>query len=107
MQAILKVNKGSAYSSFNGHTFRVVRLNSNTITLIGMGWDLLTTEVDFDHTEVLIVDLDNEIRSLESKIVDFKSGLSLNSTSLYISTLRNELDNLQRYCLSNGFEFNY
>lgn len=105
MKAILKTNAESAYSAFNGHTFQVVEFNNSYVSLQGLGFSS-TTLVDFLFTEVLIVDLDMEIRSIESRIADIKAGLVPEAPEPYIDYLHRMRKRLQDYCIANGFEFN-
>lgn len=101
MKAILKT-LNEAYSHLNGHTFRVVDLSSLSITL-EVEYE---SNADFIHTDILIVDLDMEIRSIESKVSDFQKGLVENKSQSYYLNLRRSLGNLHSYCIANGFEFN-
>lgn len=105
MKAILKTKAGSAYSAFNGHTFQVVEFNNSYISLQGLGFSS-TSLVDFTFTEVLIVDLDKENRSIESKIADVKAGLVPEAPEAYADYLLRMRKRLQAYCIANGFEFN-
>lgn len=104
MKAILKTSNED-YSKFNGHTFEVAEFNNSYISLQGMGFDS-TTLVDFTFTGVLIVDLDKENRSIESKIADIKAGLVPDAPEGYIDYLLRMCKRLQDYCIANGFEFN-
>lgn len=57
MQAIVNVSKFNQYSKFNGHTFDVVEILSTVICL-----NINGTRMDFSHTEVILVNLQEIIR---------------------------------------------
>lgn len=57
MKAIVNVNRQSSYSKYNGLTFEVHNLGTKTITLI-----IDSEQVDFSLKEVLIVNLESEIK---------------------------------------------
>lgn len=86
MKAIINVNENSAYAHLNGKTFPAKELMS---TLVAM--DIYGTTVDFQHQEVLIVDLDAEMQSAYDA---FNWGGGNNAT---------KYNNLKNYCTENGF----
>lgn len=102
MQAILKT-PNETFSHLNGHTFWVEDMSSLSVKLSIIGYE---QDLRFALTEILIVDLDNAIRSLESRIRDYKEGLVPNKSESYYLNLKRSLGNLQSYCIANGFEFN-
>lgn len=89
MKAIVKVNKNSSYSRFNGLTFEVKEVLSQQIALfipsLELGKDLTT---DFGHSEVIIVDIENE---LQKAYDNYNWG---SDTRTY--------RNLEAYCIKNG-----
>lgn len=87
MKEILKVDKASAYAKLNGLTFKVSEILSQSISLfIYVPEHGKEVKVDFSHSEVFIVDIQNELQ----KAYDiFNWGLDLRT-----------YPNLQKYCTS-------
>jgi hypothetical protein len=64
MKAIVKVKKSSGYSQYNGRTFQVKEMLSAIIALeMPSQLDIERMDaIDFSYSEVIIVDIDNEIQ---------------------------------------------
>jgi hypothetical protein len=64
MKAIVKVKKASGYSQYNGRTFEVKEILSSIIALsIPSQLDIeRMNTIDFSYSEVIIVDIDDEIQ---------------------------------------------
>lgn len=61
MKAIINVNKNSSYAMYNGFTFDIKEVFSNTLDLNVYG-----TTTNFSFTEILIVDINEEIEKLQN-----------------------------------------
>jgi CYTH domain-containing protein len=62
MKAIINVNKESAYAKYNGHTFEVKEFLSTVAGIKIPHEEFAEVTADFSHTEVLIVDLQEELQ---------------------------------------------
>jgi len=62
MKAIINVNKESAYAKFNGHTFEVKEVLSTAVGIKLSHEEFGEVTADFTHTEVFIVDLQEELQ---------------------------------------------
>lgn len=99
MKAIVNVNKKSAYAKYNGLTFEVESVLSQQVALaVPNAITNRIDSVDFGHSEVLIVDIKQELT--QAKI------------NLDIKVMRNQpcgfeqliLDNLHSYCKKNKIQ---
>jgi hypothetical protein len=89
MKAIINVPKGSSYANRNGLTFDVFEILSKVVVL-----DIEGITTDFSFKEVLIVDIQEEVKNYTNT-----SGLSKNDERIFF--------NLLAYQQSNGiFPYN-
>lgn len=61
MKAIIITKTGNYKNKF-GHTFEVVELNQSFVSLKGANDEFPTSQVDFVHKEVIIVDIQQEYK---------------------------------------------
>lgn len=101
MKAILKIESGEL-SKFNGHTFEIEKIAGNRVHISFDGFRIERLL----FSEVLIVNLDTELRVIESKISDINVGVVPTDLNLFLADLQALRKNLQRYCIANGYEFN-
>ena len=63
MKAIINVQDGSIYGTCNGKTFEVFKLWSHSVDLIGANPEFPNNGVNFTFNEIIIVDIQDELRS--------------------------------------------
>jgi len=101
MKAIVNVNKKSAYAKYNGLTFEVELVLSQQVVLSIINSDFSDTKpitTDFGHSEVLIVDIKQEIKQLTLDVETAIRRMSRNPQ------LEIDLQNLHSYCKKNKIQ---
>jgi hypothetical protein len=90
MKVILKVNPGSVYASYNGHTFEANEVTSQYVTIKCLNKEFPDVGISFGLSEVIVVDLAEEITKHQ--------GQSHGSAGYYINCF------LLTYCVNNQIE---
>ena len=99
MKAIVNVNKKSAYAKYNGLTFEVESVLSQQVALaIPNAITNRIDTVDFGHSEVLIVDIKQELNQAVLDLQNKQERLQ------HCEFQKMAFDNLFSYCKKNKIQ---